>query len=79
MLKEADEDIENLCDTAVVHSVNRKECSMYRQLLLRTVAMDNQVPYVTASLNDSGMVFRDRIMYMTKYTKASKRNRFREF
>ena len=28
MLKEADEDIENLCDTAVVHSVNKKECSI---------------------------------------------------
>ena len=69
MLKEADKDIENLCDTAVVHSVNRKECSMYRQLLLRTVAMDNQVPYVTASLNDSGMVFRDRIMYMINIRK----------
>lgn len=69
MLKEADEDIENLCDTAVVHSVNKKECSMYRQLLLRTVAMDNQVPYVTASLNDSGMVFRDRIMYMINIRK----------
>lgn len=42
---------------------------MYRQLLLRTVAMDNQVPYVTASLNDSGMVFRDRIMYMINIRK----------
>ena len=69
MLKEADKDIENLCDTAVVHHVNKKEHKLYRQLLLRTVAMNNQIPYVTASLNDSGMVFRDRIMYMVNIRK----------
>ena len=64
MLKEADKDIENLCDTDVIHRVNLEENRLYRQLLLRTVAMDNQVPYVSASLNDSGMVFKDRILYM---------------
>nr|WP_253288313.1 M56 family metallopeptidase [Blautia sp. MSJ-19] len=69
MLKEADKDIENLCDTAVIHHVNSKEHKLYRQLLLRTVAMDNQVPYVTASLNDSGMVFKDRILYMLNIRK----------
>ena len=58
MLKEADKDIENLCDTAVVRRVNKKEHKLYRQLLLRTVAMENQIPYVTASLNDSEMVFK---------------------
>ena len=69
MLKEADRDIENLCDTAVVHGVNKKEHKLYRQLLLRTVAMENQIPYVTASLNDSGMVFKDRILYMVNMRK----------
>ena len=69
MLKEADKDIENLCDTAVVHGVNKKEHKLYRQLLLRTVAMENQIPYVTASLNDSGMVFKDRILYMVNMRK----------
>ena len=44
MLKEADKDIENLCDTDVIHRVNLEENRLYRQLLLRTVAMDNQVP-----------------------------------
>ena len=34
---------------------------LYRQLLLRTVAMENQIPYVTASLNDSEMVFKDQM------------------
>ena len=69
MLKEADKDIENLCDTAVVHRVNKKEHKLYRQLLLRTVAMNSQIPYVTASLNDSGMVFKDRILYMVNIQK----------
>ena len=61
MLKEADKDIENLCDTAVIHRVNQSDHRLYRQLLLRTVAMENRIPYVTASLNDSGMVFKDRM------------------
>ena len=69
MLKEADKDIENLCDTAVVNRVNKKDYRLYRQLLLRTVAMENQIPYVTASLNDSGMVFKDRILYMVNLRK----------
>lgn len=69
MLREADKDIENLCDTDVIHRVNLEENRLYRQLLLRTVAMDNQVPYVSASLNDSGMVFKDRILYMLNIRK----------
>lgn len=69
MLKEADKDIENLCDAEVVYHVNSKEHKLYRQLLLRTVAMNNQVPYVTASLNDSEMVFKDRILYMLNIRK----------
>ena len=69
MLKEADKDIENLCDTAVVNRINKKDHRLYRQLLLRTVAMENQTPYVTASLNDSGMVFKDRILYMVNLRK----------
>ena len=69
MLKEADKDIENLCDTAVIHRVNQSDHRLYRQLLLRTVAMENSIPYVTASLNDSGMVFKDRILYMVNMRK----------
>ena len=69
MLKEADKDIENLCDTAVINRVNKKDHRLYRQLLLRTVAMNNQIPYVTASLNDSGMVFKDSILYMVNMRK----------
>ena len=69
MLWEADKDIENLCDAEVVRVCSRAECKLYRKLLLRTVAIDNQVPYVTASLNDSSMVFKDRILYMLNMKK----------
>ena len=72
MLKEADKDIENLCDTAVIHRVNQSGHRLYRQLLLRTVAMENRIPYVTASLNDSGMVFKDRILYMMSIRKLKR-------
>lgn len=69
MKKEADKDIENLCDAVVISRVSKKECQLYRQLLLRTVALSNHVPYVTASLNDSGMVFKERVLYMLNIRK----------
>ena len=31
--------------------------------------MENQIPYVSASLNDSEMVFKDRILYMVNIRK----------
>ena len=34
--------------------------------------MENQIPYVTASLNDSEMVFKDRILYMVNIRKLRK-------
>ena len=72
MLWEADKDIENLCDAEVIRVCSRAERKLYRKLLLRTVAIDNQVPYVTASLNDSSMVFKDRILYMLNMKKLRK-------
>ncbi|MDO4306702.1 MAG: M56 family metallopeptidase [Eubacteriales bacterium] len=64
MLKEAENDIENLCDTNVIRHCTANDHKLYRRLLLRTVAIQNHIPYITASLNDSTMVFKDRILYM---------------
>ena len=72
MLWEADKDIENLCDAEVVRVCSAADHKLYRKLLLRTVAIDNQVPYVTASLNDSSMVFKERILYMLNMKKLRK-------
>lgn len=73
MLKEADNDIENLCDTNVIRHCTVKDHRLYRRLLLRTAAIENHVPYVTASLNDSTMVLKDRLLYMLNL-KHLKRN-----
>ncbi len=59
---------------AVVRRVNKKEHKLYRQLLLRTVAMENQIPYVTASLNDSEMVFKDQDSVYGEHRKTPQRN-----
>lgn len=72
MLGEAEKDIENLCDAAVVRGVDLREHQLYRKLLLRTVAMENQVSYVSVGLNDSRMVFKDRIRYMLNIKKFKK-------
>lgn len=72
MLKEAENDIENLCDTHVVRSCSANDHRLYRRLLLKTVAMQNRIPYVTASLNDSTMVFKDRILYMVNLKRLKK-------
>lgn len=73
MLKEAENDIENLCDTKVIRHCSNNDHKLYRRLLLRTVALQNNIPYITASLNDSTMVFKDRILYMINL-KHMKRN-----
>lgn len=72
MLWEADKDIENLCDAEVIRACSAADHKLYRKLLLRTVAIDNQVPYITASLNDSSMVFKERILYMLNMKKLRK-------
>lgn len=72
MLKEAENDIENLCDSHVVRSCTANDHRLYRRLLLKTVAMQNHIPYVTASLNDSTMVFKERILYMVNLKRLRK-------
>lgn len=66
MLKEAEKDLENLCDANVVRFCTPSGHKLYRRLLLRTVALENHVPYVMAGLNDTTMVFKERIFYMLR-------------
>lgn len=72
MLGEAEKDIENLCDGAVVRGADLSEHQLYRKLLLKTVAMENRVSYVSVGLNDSGMIFKDRIRYMLNIKKLKR-------
>lgn len=64
MRSEAEKDIENLCDGIVVENYTREEQAKYGRLLLKTAALQNHVPYLAASLNDSTLIFKDRITYM---------------
>ena len=61
MRNEAEKDIENLCDSRVVRHFSRKDRLAYGQLLLKTAALQNHVPYLSTGLNDSKLVFKERI------------------
>lgn len=64
MQSEAENTIENLCDGSVVKEYSMDEKMRYGRLLLKTAAFQNHVPYLAASLNDSTLVFKERILYM---------------
>ena len=66
MRSEAEKDIENLCDGDVVEKYTKEEQMKYSRLLLKTAALQNHVPYLAASLNDSTLIFKERILYMRK-------------
>lgn len=65
MQSEAEKDIENLCDGTVVEHYTKTEKMHYGRLLLKTAAFQNHVPYLSASLNDSTLVFKERLTYMS--------------
>lgn len=64
MEKEAEKDIENLCDSSVIRFCEKPERLAYNRLLLKTAAFHHHVPYLATSLNDSTLVFKERILYM---------------
>lgn len=66
MRSEAEKDIENLCDGRVLQSSPAQSRLHYSQLLLKTAALQNHIPYLSASLNDSKLVFKERIHYLTE-------------
>lgn len=64
MQREAEKDIENLCDGKMAVNYSMQECRRYGELLLKIAATQNHVPYLSVSLSDSKQVFKDRILYM---------------
>lgn len=66
MTKEAEKDIENLCDSRVTEGCTQPERQLYNQLLLKTATGQHALPYLAASLNDSTLVFKERIRYMLR-------------
>ena len=72
MCAEAEKDVENLCDGTVVEGYTRTEQVKYGRLLLKTAALQNHIPYLAASLNDSTLVFKERINYMINLDQRKK-------
>lgn len=73
MEKEAEKDIENLCDSSVIKFCEKPERLAYSRLLLKTATFQNHVPYLSTSLNDSTLVFKERILYMMNVSAMNSR------
>jgi len=72
MRKEADKDIEYICDSNVIKICAGEERKAYHNLILKTAVAHRRVHYISASLNDDMTDFKERIMYMVKVKSLKK-------
>lgn len=72
MGREAEKDVEYICDSHVVGECSRDQRSLYQRLLVSTAAASGSTPCLSASLNDSMRTFKERLLYMTKAKKLKK-------
>lgn len=70
--KEAEKDIEYMCDSRVTSRCCHLERNMYKKLLLKTAANQNSVHYLATSLNDGMKDFKERIDYIQMAPKMKK-------
>lgn len=66
MGREADKDIEYICDSRVVAHCSHSNHMLYNRLLLKTVAAQSNIHYLFASLNDGTAAFKERVLYIMK-------------
>ena len=66
MAKEADKDLEYICDSNVLVNCTQPNHIIYSKLLLKTASTQNSTHYLSASLNDSATSLKERIIYMMK-------------
>lgn len=66
MVREAEKDVEYICDSKVVASCSHSDRILYNRLLLKTAAASTSIHYLSASLNDSTTALKERILYMMK-------------
>lgn len=64
MQREAEKDIENLCDGKMAVHYTKKDRLKYGQLLLQIAAEQNNIPYMSVGFSNGKKVFKDRILYM---------------
>lgn len=72
MRKQADKDIEHLCDSKVMKTCIGNEHTIYHKLLLKTAVNHNYIHYISASLNDDMTDFKERIIHMMKINTLKK-------
>ncbi|HIU74464.1 MAG TPA: M48 family metalloprotease, partial [Candidatus Pelethocola excrementipullorum] len=66
MAKEADKDLEYICDSSVLVNCTQSNHIIYSKLLLKTASTQNSTHYLSASLNDSATSLKERIIYMMR-------------
>ena len=73
MTREAERDIESLCDSRVMNYVEKKEDrTAYGKLLLKTAAEIKPYGAAAAGLNDGVAEFKERVTYMMKTEKLKR-------
>ena len=73
MAREADRDLESICDSRVIACAEGKNDRLaYGRLLLRTASGSGAVRSVSAGLNDGVVKFKERMVYMMKAAKLKK-------
>lgn len=66
MRKEADNDIEYICDSQVIKTCSREDSTTYHCLLLKAAENGKQIHFLAAGLNDGISGFKNRITYMMR-------------
>lgn len=64
MQREAEMDIENLCDGKMAAHYSMKDRMKYGELLLKIAAGQNHIPYMSVGFSDGKKIFKNRILYM---------------
>ena len=72
MKKEAERDIEFLCDEAVIKGRSHEDKLQYNQLLLKTAALDRHPYDLSTSLNDGLLTFKKRMVNIMKAGKMKR-------
>lgn len=73
MEREAEKDIENLCDGKMAAHYTMKDRMKYGELLLKIAASQNHIPYMSVGFSDGKRVFKDRILYMKNFRKLKEK------
>lgn len=72
MRREADKDLEYICDSGIMRICSTLERKVYHNLILKTAAQHNFTHYISVGLNDDMRSFKERVLYMIREKKLKK-------